>query len=92
MASIEIIVCDGEGSIINHKTQKSYDLGFGINRISLIEGALEEFKREIFPKITYDILADAQSKEKVAVKKDVIKMQWLQFIPNKEKSWRIQSS
>ncbi|MBF0243571.1 MAG: hypothetical protein HQK64_13990 [Desulfamplus sp.] len=69
MASIEIIVRDDEGNIINHKTQKSYDLGLSINRISLIEGALEEFKREILPEITYDILADAQSKEKVLVKK-----------------------
>lgn len=69
MASIEIIVRDDEGNIINHKTQKSYDLGLGINRISLIEGALEEFKREILPEITYDILADSQSKEKVSVKK-----------------------
>lgn len=69
MASIEIIVRDDEGNIINHKTQKSYDLGSGINRISLIEGALEEFKRDSLPEITYDILADAQSKEKGAIKK-----------------------
>jgi hypothetical protein len=69
MASIEIIVRDDEGNIINHKTQKSYDLGLGINRISLIEGALEEFKREILPEITYDILSSAQNKEKETVKK-----------------------
>jgi hypothetical protein len=69
MASIEIIVRDDEGNIINHKTQKSYDLGLGINRISLIEGALEEFKREILPEITYDILSSAQNKDKETVKK-----------------------
>ena len=69
MASIEIIIRDDEGNVINHKTERSYDLGLGINRISLIEGALEEFKKDILPEITYDILADAQNKEKVAVKK-----------------------
>ena len=69
MASIEIIIRDDEGNIINHKTEKSYDLGLGINRISLIEGALEEFKRDILPEITYDILSSAQNKEKETVKK-----------------------
>ncbi|MBF0573901.1 MAG: hypothetical protein HQK69_09105 [Desulfamplus sp.] len=69
MASIEIIVRDDEGNVINHKTEKSYDLGLGINRISLIEGALEEFKRDILPEITYDILSSAQTKEKETVKK-----------------------
>ncbi|MBF0230662.1 MAG: hypothetical protein HQK63_13930 [Desulfamplus sp.] len=49
---------------VNHKTQKSYDLGLSINRISLIEGALEEFKREILPEITYDILSSARIKRK----------------------------
>jgi hypothetical protein len=92
MASIEIIVRDDEGNIINHKTQKSYDLGLGINRISLIEGALEEFKREILPEITYDILSSAQNKDKETVKKNVIKMQWLQPSPNKDNSWGIHFS
>jgi hypothetical protein len=69
MASIEIIIRDDEGNVINHKTEKSYDLGLGINRISLIEGALEEFKRDILPEITYDILSSAQNKEKETVKK-----------------------
>ncbi len=64
MASIEIIIRDDEGNVINHKTEKSYDLGLGINRISLIEGALEEFKKDILPEITYDILADARVKRK----------------------------
>jgi len=64
MASIEIIVRDDDGNIINHKTQKNYNLGFGINRISLIEGALEEFKRDSLPEITYDILADARVRKK----------------------------
>jgi len=69
MAGIEIIIRDDEGNVINHKTEKSYDLGLGINRISLIEGALEEFKRDILPEITYDILSSAQNKEKETVKK-----------------------
>jgi hypothetical protein len=69
MAGIEIIVRDDEGNVINHKTEKSCDLGLGINRISLIEGALEEFKRDILPEITYDILPSAQNKEKETVKK-----------------------
>jgi len=40
-----------------------------LGTILLIEGALEEFKRDILPEITYDILSSAQNKEKETVKK-----------------------
>lgn len=69
MASIEIILRDDDGNIINQKTQKRYSLSFGKARIAEIEEAVEGFKRESLPDITYDVLAHAQQQQTEQIKK-----------------------
>jgi hypothetical protein len=69
MASIEIILRDDEGKIINQKTQKRYALHLSKGRIGEIEAAVEGFKRESLPEITYDMLAHAQQQQTEQIKK-----------------------
>jgi len=69
MASIEIILRDDEGNMINQKTQKRYTLRCCTGRIGEIEEAVEGFKRESLPDITYDVLAHAQQQQTEQIKK-----------------------
>ena len=69
MASIEIILRDEEGNIINQKTQKRYTLRCRTGRIGEIEEAVEGFKRERLPDITYDVFAHAQQQQTGQIKK-----------------------
>lgn len=69
MANIEIILRDDEGNIINQKTQKRYALSLDKGRIGEIEAAVEGFKRESLPDITYDVLAYAQQQQIEQIKK-----------------------
>jgi hypothetical protein len=69
MASIEIILRDDEGNIINQKTQKRYVLNVNKGRIGEIEEAVEGFKRESLPDITYDVLTHAQQQQSTEIKK-----------------------
>jgi len=69
MASIEIILRDDEGNIINQKTQKRYALRPGMEQIGEIEEAVEGFKRESLRDITYDVLAHAQHRQIEQIKK-----------------------
>lgn len=55
MASIEILLRDDEGHIINHKTQKQYTLNLSKGRIGEIEEAVEGFKRESLADMTYEM-------------------------------------
>jgi len=52
MASIEIILRDNDGNIINQKTQKRSVLSLDKGRIGEIEAAVEGLKRESLPAIT----------------------------------------
>jgi len=69
MTSIEIILRDNDGNIINQKTQKRYALSLSKERIGEIEEAIEGFKRESLPDITYDVLAHAQQHQSEHIKK-----------------------
>lgn len=69
MASIEIILREDDGKIINQRTQKRYGLSFGKARIGEIEEAVEGFKRESLADITYDVLAHAQHQQSEQIKK-----------------------
>jgi len=69
MASIEIILRDDEGNIINQKTQKRYAFHLGKGRIGDIEASVEGFKRESLPDITYDVLTHAQQQQSAELKK-----------------------
>jgi hypothetical protein len=69
MASIEIILRDNEGNIINQKTRKQYALSFNKGQIGEIEEAVEGFKRESLPDIRYDVFAHAQQQQSGQIKK-----------------------
>lgn len=69
MASIEIILRDDEGNMINQKTQRQYLLNLSTGRLGDIEGAVEEFKRESLADITYDMLVHAQQQQIEQIKK-----------------------
>jgi hypothetical protein len=69
MASIEIILRDDEGNIISQKTQKRYGLKLSKGGIGELEEAVEVFKRESLPDITYDVLAHAQQEQIDEIKK-----------------------
>jgi hypothetical protein len=69
MASIEIILRDDEGNLINQKTQKQDALSLSKGRIGEIEEAVEPFKRASLPEMTYDLLAHAQQQQTDQIKK-----------------------
>jgi hypothetical protein len=68
MASLEIILRDDEGKIINQTTQKRYALRVRKGRIGEIEEAVEGFKRESLSDITHDLLAHAQQQQTEQIK------------------------
>jgi hypothetical protein len=68
MASIEIILRDDEGNIIEGE-KRTYDLnlgnqGFSKLRFHDIEGAVYEFRKDALPDITADLLKKAQNSYK----------------------------
>jgi len=69
MASIEIIIRDKDGQVLNRETAKSYDLGKELATLSQIEGAIEQLKNELLPVLEADLLAHQQQKAIVEIKK-----------------------
>jgi hypothetical protein len=69
MASIEIILRDDHGNVINQNTRKRYVLCLGQNHLSELEEAVEGFKRESLTDMTYDLLAHAQQQQIDQIKK-----------------------
>ena len=74
MASIEIILRDDKGNVINEGEKKVYKLNLGNKNVSElkfheIEGSVEEFKRNALPDITEDLLKKAQNDYKEEIKK-----------------------
>ncbi len=69
MASIEIILRDDEGTIINQRIRNRYALSLGGERLLEIEPAVETFKRESLPEIPHDLLAAAQQQQIELIKK-----------------------
>jgi hypothetical protein len=74
MASIEIILRDNQGNIINEEKKRIYDLKIGNKKFSElrfndIERAVEEFKRITLPDVTSDLLKEAQEDYKNEIKK-----------------------
>ena len=74
MASIEIILRDNQGNIINEEKKRIYDLNIGNKKFSElrfndIERAVGEFKRISLPDVTSDLLKEAQEDYKNEIKK-----------------------
>ncbi len=73
MASIEIILKDDEGNIIEGEN-RVYPLNLGKKRFSElrfteIERSVDEFKKNALPDITADLLKEAQNNYKKEIKK-----------------------
>jgi hypothetical protein len=69
MASIELILRDDDGNIINQTTQQRYALPVNKGRIGEIEDAVEGFKCASLSDITHDLLAHAQHQQREQIKK-----------------------
>jgi hypothetical protein len=60
MASIEIIIRDKDGQVLNRVTQESYDLGNELQTLADIEGAVDQLKNRLLPALEVDLLAQQQ--------------------------------
>ena len=69
MASIEIILRDKNGQVLNRVTAESYDLGQDLATVSKIEGAIDQFKSELLPALEADLLTHQQEKTVSELKK-----------------------
>jgi hypothetical protein len=69
MASIEIIIRDKNGQVLNRVTAESYDLGQELATLSKIEGAIDQFKNELLPALEADLLTHQQEKTVSELKK-----------------------
>ena len=64
MATIEIIIRDDNGNILNNNNNFTYDFDIGTERFSEIEGAVEDFRLRSLPEITKFMLEKTQEKLK----------------------------
>ena len=60
MATIEIIIRDEDGNIINASERRKYELNLGNSSFNDIEGAVGSFKKASLPDISADLLKEAQ--------------------------------
>lgn len=70
MATIEIIIRDDEGNIINEKTKRERKLDIGNGKFHNIEGSVEAFKKEVLADIEADLLISQQNRYVEDIKKD----------------------
>ena len=61
MATVEIIIRDDDGSIVNGSEIRKYQLNLRNNSFNDIEGAVESFKNTALPDITADLLNEVQT-------------------------------
>ena len=61
MATVEIIIRDDDGSIVNGSERRKYQLNLRNNSFNDIEGAIESFKNTALPDITADLLNEVQT-------------------------------
>lgn len=61
MPTIEFIVRDDEGHILDSRSVNRYTLDWGKQSFHEIEGAVEQLKKNLLPDIEADLLKAAQS-------------------------------
>lgn len=71
MASIEIIIRDEDGQVLNRVTQENYDLGNELQTLTAIEGAVDRLKNALLPALEADLLAQQQRATITELKKVV---------------------
>ena len=69
MASIEVIIRDKAGQVLNRETAERYDLGQELATITEIEGAVDQLKNKLLPALECDLLSHQQQKTIAALKK-----------------------
>ena len=69
MATIEIIIRDKAGQLLNRVTAESYDLGQELTTLSEIEGAIDQLKNALLPALEADLLTYQQRKTMAELKK-----------------------
>lgn len=62
MASIEIILRDENGNIIDGEKKRIYELNIASDSFHDIEGGVEDFKKKALPDIEADLLKEEQRK------------------------------
>jgi hypothetical protein len=62
MATIELIIRDDHGNLLDKGNQKTYPIDLGKASFHDIEGAVEQFKRKALPDIEAELLAAIQEK------------------------------
>ena len=60
MATIEIIIRDDQGNIIEGRARKAYKLDLGNQSFNAIEAAVGKFKNVALPELKADLLKEAQ--------------------------------
>lgn len=71
MARIRITLEDEAGREIEGMGPRFYELKGGLGNLHEIEGALEEFKRQVLPELTRELLTQAQQAAIADPKKEV---------------------
>jgi hypothetical protein len=71
MARIRIILEDDNGRELTEREARVYELGKGLGSLHDIEGALEEFRRQVLPELTAQLLAEAQAAQLQDPKKEL---------------------
>jgi hypothetical protein len=69
MATIEIIIRDKDGQILNRVTAESYEIGPELSTLNEIEGAIEQLKNRVLPALEADLLTYQQQKTVAELKK-----------------------
>ena len=69
MATIEIILRDKDGQVLNRVTAESYELGQELTTLSQIEGAIDQLKNRLLPALEADLLTHQQQKTVAKLKK-----------------------
>jgi len=69
MASIEIIIRDKDGQMLNQVTAANYELGQELSTLSEIEGAIDQLKNELLPALEADLLSYQQQQTIAELKK-----------------------
>ena len=71
MARIRIILEDDKGRELTEQEARVYELGKGLDSLHDIEGALEEFRRQVLPELTAQLLTEAQAAQLQDPKKEL---------------------
>ncbi len=60
MPTIELVIRDDEGNMIDSRSVNRYTLNLGKQSFHDIEGAVEKFRRDMLPDLEADLLKAAQ--------------------------------